>query len=136
VTNNRLSTAIEEVVRQHVFIEAWLNGSELPGLGMADFDASLGLEFVMVPPSGTRTSKSELLESFGAARGLRPGLTIEIRNAELAFVSDTIHVVRYEEWHLHSDLGNQLISTAVLEHSDASRREWTWRALHETALVI
>ena len=129
-------SAIDEVVRQHVFIEAWLAGTENGDAGWQLFGDVLDDEFVIVPPTGAAQSKSALLERFHAARGAAPGARVEIRNAELVHVTDEVQVVRYEEWQLHDERGSQRVSLAVFAADPAMPCGWRWLALHETALPV
>ncbi len=126
--------AIDEVVRQHVFIEAWMAGAEVAESGWADFDRSLAEDFVMVPPSGVARTKAELLASFGAARGVMAGVSVEVRDAVFVHNGPDVAIVRYEEWQTHPSMANQRISTAVFTPDGSAPLGWSWRALHETAL--
>jgi len=129
-----MPNAIDEVVRQHVFIEAWLAGTTSDEAGWQQFADVLDDEFVIVPPTGTAQSKPALLERFHAANGVAPGARVEIRNAQLVHVTDDVQVVRYEEWQLHDTRGNQRVSLAVFAADPAMPCGWRWLALHETAL--
>ena len=103
------STTMDEVVRQHVFIEAWLAGTTTDEAGWQQFADVLDDEFVIVPPTGTAQSKPALLERFHAAHGAAPGARVEIRNAQLVHATADAQVVRYEEWQLHDTRGNQRV---------------------------
>ena len=129
-------SAIDEVVRQHVFIEAWLAGMDNDEAGWQQFADVLDDEFVIVPPTGIAQPKPALLERFHAAQGAAPGARVEIRNAELVYVTDDTQVVRYEEWQLHDTRGNQRVSLAVFAADPAMPCCWLWLALHETALPV
>ena len=61
-------------------------------------------------------------------------MRIEIRNGTTVHASEAIEVVRYEEWQLHAERGNQRISTAVFAADDRTPLGWRWLTLHETAL--
>lgn len=127
--------ALEEVVRQHVFIESWLAGTAERGGGeWQRFADVLDDGFVIVPPSGIPEPKALLLERFEPVYGAAPGVRIEIRNGTSVHRSADLEVVRYEEWQLHDTRGNQRVSTAVFAADDAMPLGWRWVALHETAI--
>lgn len=130
-----MADALDEVVRQHVFIEAWLAGTaERDGHGWQEFADVLDDGFVIVPPSGIAEPKERLLERFEPAFGAAPGARVEIRNGASVFRTDDLEVVRYEEWQLHHERGNQRVSTAVFARDDTMPLGWRWITLHETAL--
>ncbi len=139
-----LHPAVQEVVRQHDFIEQWLGGQGATEAGWQVFCGALADRFEMVVPDGAVVRRADLLEGFRSARGARPGVRIEIRNAALlsgggsddvgASVAAQTATVRYEEWQLHPTLENQRISTAVFERSEAAPLGWAWLCLHETWL--
>jgi len=131
-----MPSAIDEVVRQHVFIEAWMAGTTTDEAEWQQFADVLDDEFVIVPPTGTAQSKPDLLERFHAARGVAPDVRVEIRNAQLVHVTDEVQVVRYEEWQLHDERGNQRVSLAVFAADPSMPCGWRWLALHETALPV
>jgi hypothetical protein len=127
--------ALDEVVRQHVFIEGWLAGTvDRGGDGWRTFADVLDDGFVIVPPSGVAEPKAQLLERFEPAYGAAPGVRLEIRNGTLVHSSAEIEVVRYEEWQIHETRGNQRVSTAVFAADEATPLGWRWLTLHETAL--
>lgn len=128
-------SALDEVVRQHEFIEAWLAGTApRGGPGWRAFEESLDDRFVIVSPSGVVQPKSELVEGFEGAYGAMPGVQIEIRNGVSVYATDEIEVVRYEEWQLHAELGNQRVSTAVFVAEPSAPLGWAWLTLHESPL--
>ena len=128
-------TALDEVVRQHVFIEAWLAGTaDRNGDGWQAFVDSLDDRFVIVSPSGATEEKVKLLEGFGSAFGAVPDLRIEIRNGVRMHRTNELEVVRYEEWQLHEEAGNQRISTAVFVAAPSAPLGSRWLTLHETWL--
>ncbi len=126
--------AIDEVVRQHVFIEAWLSGRTSDAREWQQFADVLDDDFVIVPPSGIAEPKPALINRFHAACGAAPGVTVEIRNAQTIHATGDVEVVRYEEWQLHETRGNQRVSTAVFVADDRMPLGWRWLTLHETAL--
>lgn len=127
--------ALDEVVRQHVFIESWLAGTaERGGAGWKEFSDALDDRFVIIPPSGISEPKVRLLERFEPAFGVAPGVRVEIRNGSCVHRTDDLEVVRYEEWQLHEDRGNQRVSTAVFLADERALFGWRWLTLHETAL--
>lgn len=106
-------------------------------VGPTDWDTFaevLDDRFVIVPPSGVAQLKPALLERFAPARGVMPGVRVEIRNALHVLRTPTIEVVRYEEWQLHHEAGNQRVSTAVFTADSDAPLGWSWLSLHETAL--
>lgn len=127
-------SAIDEVVRQHVFIEAWLAGTSVDPGGWQTFADVLDDGFVIVPPSGIAEPKSKLLERFHPANGTMPGVRLEIRNGVSIHRTTDLEVVRYEEWQIHPERGNQRISTAVFRANAQTPLGWSWLTLHETAL--
>ena len=129
-----MPSALDEVIRRHVFIEAWLAGTTADEREWQQFADVLDDDFVIVPPSGRAEPKVVLLEGFHAAHGAAPGARVEIRNGTVVHASDGIQVVRYEEWQFHGERGNQRISTAVFAADDSMPLGWRWLALHETSL--
>ena len=129
-----MHSAIDEVVRQHVFIEAWMSGAAVDDDGWDTFARALADDFVIVPPSGVAEPKATLLDRFHPARNVAPGVVVEIRNAVHVLRTPDLEVVRYEEWQLHDERGNQRVSTAVFRADDAAPLGWSWVTLHETAL--
>lgn len=126
-------TAIDEIVRQHVVIEAWLDGR--PDAQFASFETALGAGFSMVTPDGSVVERGRLLDGFGPAFGTIPGLRIEVRNAALVDSTNDRAVVRYEEWQFTTaGGGNRRVSTAILAPDPAGPIGWVWAALHETWL--
>lgn len=132
-----VASPIDEIVRQHEFIEAWLAGREdAPPESFADgFVASLAADFSMVSPDGSVTDRTALLAGFHAARGAAPGLRIEIRAAAVVDSGADRATVRYEEWQFAPDSSNVRVSTALLAPDPAAPLGWAWRALHETWLT-
>lgn len=124
--------ALAEVRRQHVFIENWLAGSGSPDWDL--FATALDDDFEMIVPEGTTIPKHDLLEGFRSARGTRPGMRIEIRNARVLEQHSDRAVVRYEEWQLDPTGANQRVSTACLQASKQAPLGWVWTTLHETWL--
>lgn len=129
-----MTSALDEVIRQHVFIEAWLAGTTADEAEWQEFAHVLDDDFVIVPPSGRAEPKAVLLERFHPARGAAPGIRVEIRNGSVVHATDDIQVVRYEEWQLHDERGNQRVSTAVFAADERMPLGWRWLTLHETAL--
>jgi hypothetical protein len=123
---------IDEVQRQHVFIEAWMAGDPVADTDWREFEESLDDSFAIVSPAGNEASRQHLLEGFSGACGVLPGVSIEIRNANVLHQLDGVAVVRYEEWQLHPTAGNQRISTVVFVEDQAAPLGWSWLALHET----
>ena len=129
-----MPSAIDEVVRQHVFIEAWLAGTTADAVEWQQFADVLDDRFVIIPSSGIAEAKAELLERFHPANGVMPGVRLEIRNGVSIHRTSDLAVVRYEEWQIHPERGNQRISTAVFLADDDTPLGWSWLTLHETAL--
>lgn len=129
-----MSDAVDEVIRQHVFIEAWMSGAPVDPTEWQLFADVLADDFVIVPPSGVAKPKAALLQGFEAARGVMPGVRVEIRNAHTLYRAADIEVVRYEEWQLHDEQANQRISTAVFVPNAEMPLGWSWMTLHETTL--
>ena len=125
---------IDEVDRQHVFIEAWMAGDHVADTDWRKFEESRGYSVAIVSPAGNVASRQQLLGGFRDARGVMPGVSIEIRNATVLHQRDGVAVVRYEEWQLHPTAGNQRISTVVFVEDQAAPLGWSWLALHETEL--
>lgn len=130
-----MSSALDEVQRLHVFFQNWLSSADDNEAGWQGFSDALADGFEMVVPDGRRLTRIDLLASFGAARGTRPGVQIEIRDAVVLNESTDTATVRYEEWQLHEEFGNQRISTAVLRQSEVAPLGWVWLALHESWLA-
>ncbi len=130
-----MTDAIDEVVRQHVFIEAWLAGSTSDPAEWQQFADVLDDRFVIVPPSGVAEPKATLLERFHPANGVMPGVRLEIRNGISIHRTPDLEIVRYEEWQIHAERGNQRVSTAVFVANAATPLGWSWLTLHETALL-
>lgn len=126
------TSAIDEILRQHVFIEAWLAGR--PDTSWDAFETSLDTGFSMVAPDGTVTARGELLDGFRPAFGAVPELTIEIRNAAVVDATPERVTVRYEEWQSAPEANNRRVSTAVLGPDPAAPIGWAWISLHETWL--
>lgn len=129
-----MSDAIDEVIRQHVFIGAWLAGTTSDEAEWQRFADVLDDRFVIVPPSGVAEPKTTLLERFHPANGVMPGVRLEIRNGASIYRTPELEVVRYEEWQIHPEGGNQRVSTGVFVGSADAPLGWSWLALHETAL--
>ena len=129
-----MTSALDEVIRQHVFIEAWLAGTTDDEAEWQQFADVLDDDFVIVPPSGRAEPKATLLERFHPARGVAPGIRVEIRNGSVVHATDDVQVVRYEEWQLHAERGNQRVSTAVFAADESMPLGWRWLTLHETSL--
>lgn len=126
-------TPIDEVVRQHVFIEAWLDG-RAGDEDWGSFDRALAPSFSMVIPEGVATAREDLVGGFRQAKGSVPGLRVEIRNAVVVDRSDERVSVRYEEWQTSPDGANQRVSLAVFKPDDRAPIGWAWQCLHETWL--
>jgi len=129
-----MPSALDEVIRQHVFIEAWLAGTTSDEGEWQQFADVLDDDFVIVPPTGEAQNKDALLERFHAAQGAAPGARVEIRNGSTIHASAEIEVVRYEEWQLHDERGSRRVSLAVFAADDRMPLGWRWLTLHETAL--
>lgn len=131
------TSPIDEIIRQHVFIEAWLSGSDdAPPESFAErFDAALDPGFSMVSPDGSVTDRAALLDGFHRARGAVPGLRIEIRAATVVDTCADRSAVRYEEWQFEPDATSVRVSTALLAPDSRAPIGWSWRSLHETWLT-
>ncbi len=123
---------IDEVERQHGFIEAWMAGQPVSDTGWQEFEQSLVDSFTIVGPEGREAGRADLLQGFSRARGAMPDVAIEIRNAAVLHQTDQLAVVRYEEWQIHPTDGNQRVSTVVLVADTVAPLGWSWLALHET----
>ncbi|MEE9417029.1 MAG: DUF4440 domain-containing protein [Acidimicrobiales bacterium] len=129
-----MHSAVDEVLRFHEFVEEWLSKSDENQAGWQRFEDVLTSGFEMVVPGGVRVGRAELIESFRQAQGARPGVTVEVREAQVIHGDENLEVVRYEEWQLHPDYANQRVSTAVLTRAEEAPLGWMWRSVHETWL--
>lgn len=128
-------TALDEVRRQHAFIEAWLRDDAVAADGWAHFEASLAEGFSIVGPDGVELTRAALLHGFRSARGRLPGVRVEIRAGRVLHRVGDVVVVRYEEWQHHDESPSARVSTAVMGADPSAPLGWTWLALHETAIV-
>jgi hypothetical protein len=128
-------SAPEEVDRLHRFIEAWMAGDPVAADDWELFGAALGPNFSIVNPRGATLAKADLLASFAGARGVMPGVRIEIRQTAVLHEAGDTAIVRYEEWQLHPTQANQRVATVVLERCADAPGGWWWLALHETTML-
>ena len=73
---------------------AGCRGEVIPDDGWQQFERSLGRSFVIVGPGGSEVGRDDLLMGFETARGVMPGVAIEICNAVVLFESDEVVIVR------------------------------------------
>ncbi len=131
-------TCEREVVQLHQFFEQWLTGRTERSEAVLDRLASaLAEDFEIVSPSGTRSDRTRLLRTLGAAHGSHrsQGLRIWVENVRGRALADGLYLATYEEW---QQVGEQAprgrLSTAVFQRAPDAPGGVRWLHVHETWL--
>jgi hypothetical protein len=122
----------EEVLALHAFLNAWLRGEVPDGdAGPERLARALADDFVIVHPSGNRSTKTAVVRGFASAYGEKPsGYAIRIDQIETRMLTDGLCLATFEEWH-EGEPGRARIATAVLrDRSGGAGIEWLF--LQET----
>jgi len=124
--------AREEVLALHRFLDAWLKGKAPKGGGGPDRLAdALSDDFVVIHPSGTRATKSDVVAAFAAAHGSKPNTyALRVGGIETRRLCEHICLAIYEEWH-EGEPGRARLSSAILRRR-AAGRGLEWCQLQET----
>jgi len=116
----------------HAFIESWLKGAvEKSKQEFQYFKDELDEDFVIIHPSGELQTKSDIINDFWNAYGVRPeNFIIEIRNIKIRSEAKDICILNYEEWQTSVEESAR-ISTVIFRKSKNSNKN-NWFHLHET----
>jgi hypothetical protein len=130
----------QEIERLHSFFVDWYDGI-LDEDEFARFADALDDDFEMVVPTGTVLDRRGVLGMVrdGYGNTAHEGFDIEIRNVELVRDLDEAALVRYEEWQLTGEEGDERdedgrVSAVLLRETDDAPGGLSWDYLHETAL--
>jgi hypothetical protein len=126
--------ALQEVVDLHAFFETWLSGTvENTDVVFSRLENALGEEFTMVPPSGARLQRPDVIGWIRGAHGTKENLDpfrITVFEPELLLLRPPLIILRYVEEQAAGSVVTRRRSTAVFEAlADEGMR---WLALHET----
>lgn len=124
---------IDEVEALHRFFESWLTGSvEQSREIFQRFENALADGFIMIPPNGNLLVREELLEDFWQAHGsIAEPFKIEIRNAKVRRLGESLCLVIYEEWQLGREQTARISSALMSENKTGLQ----WLNVQETWLA-
>lgn len=126
----------EEIDALHQFFEDWLGGAR-PDTDDAFVRVRCVLadEFRLIHPAGEWRTRDEILSGLRRGHGRRPGLTIEIRNAQVLRTGPERCLAAYKEWQHGPDATDGRLSSVVFrrEPTDLDLPEGlVWEHVHET----
>ena len=135
-----LDACRREIEALHAFFVDWYDGI-LDEDAVARLRGALGEDFEMVVPTGAVLDRHAVLAMVreGYGKTAHEGFDIEIRNVALVRDLGDAALVRYEEWHLTGEAGDEReedgrVSTVLLREADGTPEGLAWEALHETAI--
>jgi hypothetical protein len=127
---------LAEVTELHEFLETWFNGA-LPKT-MASFSrlsTAWPPNFTLIDPRNVRHRGKALLAETYDQHGQFPGLSIQIKNAQVSCESSGVGVVTYEEWHTDpSGVEARLCSATLVPARSRSAGIMSWVHVHESKL--
>lgn len=126
-----------EIERLHVFLEAWLSGS-MPfdeSRFAKDFADRLSVDFFMIQPGGSRSTKEQTVDAIKAGYGKSADFRITIHNVHEVELPGSAGACAacYEEHQsgaLNSATNNVRLSTVIFHLADDGTL--LWRHLQET----
>lgn len=126
--------AVEEVVRLHEVIEAWIRGTCNEGAYRAGFADRLAPDMRIVEPSGGTVSAQTILPAIQKLGGSNSAFRIQIEAPHVVWQGEGLAVVTYierQEGAIRAPKAeNARRSTALIEPGPPP----IWRHLHETWL--
>jgi hypothetical protein len=133
-----IELAESEIRSLHVVIEEWLGGGcEKSPASFVRFSDALAEDFVIVSPSGQRSTKQTLCPGFEAAHGAEgQSFEIEIKNIDLRAATGEHLIATYEEHQQGRGGATARFSTVVFRPSSLPGRTLEWFHLHETWLTV
>lgn len=122
----------EEVLDLHRFLEDWLKGNVPRGNGKPERLAkALAEDFMVIHPTGSRGSRSDVLKSFAASYGEKPaGYALEVSDISVRLLGNDLALVTYVETH-RGESGRERVST-VLMRWRGKDQPILWLFLQET----
>lgn len=131
----QLQTCQCEVRELHQFFEDWLGG-RCPDTdeAFARVRDALAPDFHLIHPSGTWRTQADILEGLRQNHGVRPGLTIQIRDVRLLRAEEELLLATYEEWQEGPDATDGRLSTVVFGRTADGPNGLFWQHVHETWL--
>ena len=127
---------VAEVTELHAFLERWFNGA-LPktSASFSRLSTAWPPNFTLIDPNNVRHFAKSLLAQTYEQHGLFPGLSIQIKNAQVSCESDGVGVVTYEEWHTDpSEVEGRLCSATLVPAPSGSTAIMLWLHVHESKL--
>ena len=135
-----LEACRREIEGLHDFFVDWYDGILDDG-DFARMEAAIGDDFEMVAPTGTVLDRNAVLAMVreGYGKTAHEGFDIEIRHVELVRDLGDAALVRYEEWQLTGEEGDDReedgrVSTVLLREADGTPEGVEWLELHETGI--
>ena len=129
----------KEVIDLHKFFEQWFkseieNNDEV----FARLEDALSEEFLLISPTGSVTSREQIISQIKDGYGSRKADGIPYRlwvqNIVCRFVEDNLCLVIYEEWgEVAGDL-NARLSSALFRKNDQSANGVEWVHVHEVSI--
>jgi hypothetical protein len=123
--------ALQAVFDLHVVLEAWFNASGAEDV--ATVTNHFAENFRIVSPLGKVTPFADFARALPNLRGARPGLKMEIAEAEAIWANDACAAVAYQEKQTLGTTVTLRFSTALLI-ADPKRPVPQWLHLQETWL--
>jgi len=135
-----LEACRREIEGLHAFFVDWYDGV-LDDDEFARMEAAIGEDFEMVVPTGAVRDRDAVLAMVreGYGKTTHEGFDIEIRAVELVRDLGDAALVRYEEWQLSGEEGDEReedgrVSTVLLREADGTPEGLEWLDLHETSI--
>jgi hypothetical protein len=129
----------KEVIELHKFFEQWFKSEiENNDKVFARLESALSEEFMLISPTGSVSSREQIISQIRDGYGSRKADGIPYRlwvqNIECRFVEDNLCLVIYEEWgEVAGDL-NARLSSALFRKNDQSVNGVEWVHVHEVSL--
>jgi hypothetical protein len=131
-----VALVIAQVTELHAFLEQWFNGA-LPKTtaSFTRLSTACPPNFTLIDPQNVRHSAKSLLAHTYDQHGQFPGLSIQIKNAQVSGESHGVGVVIYEEWHTDpSGVEGRLCSATLVSAPPSSAAIMLWVHIHESKL--
>ena len=119
-----------EVAELHAVFESYFLGTVDDDLSRVD--AALAPTFTIVSPSGTETSRDQVLAALKAGYNHTASLAITTTDYQLLDETDELVIAAYTESHALAEASNHRRSTVVFRRQATAPNGLQWLRVHET----